>query len=76
VKQPAVYYCPSLHKSGFQVWSRAEVVGLLNSVNTAISDLLAALPDTPEIGAYRGGHQHTMRAVAHSFGLEYSNRDG
>ncbi len=71
----AFHFQATLNRFGFRVWSREEVMELLCGVNTAIMDFPDELPETPESRAYCGGHQHTMRAVAHSFGLEYSNRN-
>ena len=56
---------------GIGVWFRADILNVLEGIETAHADIAGRLHG-PEAELYRAGWRAAMAAMAHSFGLSYT----
>jgi hypothetical protein len=60
----------SLNKSGFRVWSRSDVEGLLEALEQSTAEAGVIQDDSYEMKLYYQGYAAALRSVARMFGLD------
>jgi len=61
----------TLNRSGFRVWSREDIEGVLTAIDVA-SQGAVAMTDSYESRLYRQGFTSALHSLAQMFGIDYT----